>query len=87
MENITEAEENITEAEVILSELDTITKTIADEKSERPLPAWLVSLKGKVPEDCGKDRLPDRIWNGNIVPVGEHPWVVMIEYQKRKQDK
>lgn len=35
------------------------------------------------PPDCGID-LTDRIYGGNITKVDEYPWMVLLQYSKRK---
>lgn len=50
-------------------------------------PQWLTELRQKVPKApyCGQDS-QDRIIGGSKVAIGNHPWVVLLEYLNGAQD-
>jgi hypothetical protein len=58
------------------------TTTVAPQDTE---PEWLKQLKTKVPQPphCGADA-QDRIFGGTVTDVGEFPWAVLLEYDKRE---
>jgi uncharacterized phage protein gp47/JayE len=48
-------------------------------------PEWLKQLKTKVPQppQCGAD-VQYRIFGGTVTNLGEFPWAVLLEYDKRE---
>lgn len=52
------------------------------------MPPWLEVLKTLVPQPphCGTS-LMDKIFGGKFTVLGEFPWLVALEYRKRKKFK
>lgn len=62
-------------------------ENLTTEGAPGTIPEWLIDLKKKVPQapDCGMHS-HDRIFGGSKVEIGKHPWVVMLQFQTRKQN-
>lgn len=55
---------------------------------QKPMPNWYKKLKAKLPQSpqCGRD-VQDRIFGGKETDIDEFPWMVLLEYKKRKRNK
>jgi hypothetical protein len=64
---------------------ETSTQNSLDTTATAETPDWLKSLKKKLPQPpaCGIE-VAERIFGGEVVPVGGFPWAVLLQYTKSK---